>query len=949
VSSGNALESTQASRVALEMMARDLRSAGYGADEDYAGNPQPAIAYIDSMQVIVAENLNPYPDTSSHPYPPLAYSPAGSPRPHPLDGTSWQPPARYTTGAELVRYSLDVNNDGVVNASDLTDPNGQEAARTPNPNDYVLVRQVYGDSTGGVAHNNGGAQQHIALVRKPGSGVPPMFKVYMQGSSTPYDWSSGPIPVSQLKNIQRVEISVTATSPRADYRGAYAQTVLTTSVNSMRNSPVLGPPTYAVDGYVYNDANHNHTRDGGESGVAGALVRLGSTYTSYSSATGYFIINVPAGTYVLKHSPPTGFGSFTTPDSFTVTVPGPQTRSFADTARAGGWVHVTVFQDVNANGTQDYGEPGVVGVRTDLNTGSSVDYTGTGGTDSLFAGVGAYSVAITPPDSFVVTSTNPQTGTMTNGGSASKVFAMTKSATGHITGTVFRDNNRNATMDAGEGGIQNVWVGVTDDDGTNILGYAYSDANGAYSISVPINDPPHTKAYTVFCIPPSGMFPSGPISLGSIWVTTSSTIANKNFGMVTYQIITLQASRVLSLVSGNLIEKDWNGSDNQYATKGAGDQDILLGADAGGTDNVSVWFNQYPDSVFKISPTYTRNASQSVLSLALDTLDTGSPLVRPDLVTGTKKAAAGNLFVWLTQNTSGNLGYLPTTPSLSYTTHDAGDVTAVVTMDCAGGNMPDIIAGTKSPTAGNGTIEIFQNSNAASPVFAWQETYPAVGGLPGGKLGEVTCMQLADVTGDGNRDLIVGTKTGTYSGTIEVLRYNSKVNNARFISAGSFSTAGMAVTAITVLDLDGDGRLDIIAGVQNGVGSGHLQYWRNMGMTGNNITFSMVKQIDTPGLVLSLTCADFGAASGKDIAMGWRLNETSYVGGVLVYYTDLHTLPSNGVDPSNGQVMNMVPALNANNFNYGVQPSAPSPPYLIDLAAGVKVTALTGALVVFIR
>jgi hypothetical protein len=45
----------------------------------------------------------------------------------------------------------------------------------------------------------------------------------------------------------------------------------------------------------------------------------------------------------------------------------------------------------------------------------------------------------------------------------------------------------------------------------------------------------------------------------------------------------------------------------------------------------------------------------------------------------------------------------------------------------------------------------------------------------------------------------------------------------------------------------------------------------------------------------------------------------------------------------------MVPALTFNNFNYGVNPSTPAPPYLMDVAAGIKVSATTGALVVFIR
>src|SRR5881296_3547879 len=48
-STANSLESTQAARAVLDMIARDLRSAGFGVDRDWAALPQPPIAYIDSM------------------------------------------------------------------------------------------------------------------------------------------------------------------------------------------------------------------------------------------------------------------------------------------------------------------------------------------------------------------------------------------------------------------------------------------------------------------------------------------------------------------------------------------------------------------------------------------------------------------------------------------------------------------------------------------------------------------------------------------------------------------------------------------------------------------------------------------------------------------------------------------------------------------------------------
>ena len=325
------IESEQGARAAVDLMARDIRSAGYGADLDDSPQ-QPAIAYVDSKEIIISENQLPYPDPTTAA--PQAYNPAGSPKPFTLNGTAWTPPMKYTTGAELIRYTLDVNNDGVVDANDIASAQGADAAATPNPNDYVLVRQVYGDMTGGIAGNNGGTTERVALVRRPGdTGVPPMFTVYMKGLSTPWDWANGPVPENQLQNIARIELKVTATASRPDSRGQYAQTTISTQVNAARSVPDFGPTTFQVSGYVFNDLNQNRVKDGVDVGIAGSTIHLGQ-YVAYTNAAGYYQLRVPAGNYVARHTPAMGYGSFAMPDTFLLTVSNASaTCSFADTAR----------------------------------------------------------------------------------------------------------------------------------------------------------------------------------------------------------------------------------------------------------------------------------------------------------------------------------------------------------------------------------------------------------------------------------------------------------------------------------------------------------------------------------------------------------------------------------------------------------------------------------------
>jgi len=950
----NEIESAQVATAAMDWIADDLRSAGYEADLAYPSAPQPGIAYIDSTQVLICSNKDPYPDTTQVKRgEPQAYQPSGNPRPGPLNGTSWEPPVKYRTGAEVTRYTLDVNDDGVINAADLAMTISSDARRTKNPNDYVLVRQVYGDSTGGVLGNNGGSPEKLAMVRAPGAGVPAIFTVYFKGSATPWDWAGGPVPSTRLGEIDRVLVQVTTESPEPNQQQRYARTTLRTQVQVGRNKPSFLVNTYAVDGYVYWDKNKDHVKNGTDVGIDNVAVRLGQVYSTVTNAAGYFLLRAPAGTYSLKHTPASAFGNFNVPDSFVVTIGPAVTRSFADTALAGGYVVSKVFKDLNSNQVKDGAEVGLSGLEVTVSGGSPVAVTDANGVARQFVKSGAFTATLTVPDSLTCTTTNPYSGTMLPGDSVIVNFALTDTPPGYVNGKVYRDDNRNGTADAGEPGIQNVYVNVVSGGGSVTQGYAYTDASGNYSITVPSNNPPGTNPYYVTVIPPPGFFSSSATSLGPLLVNAGQTLSGKNFGMAAYQIISLDASRVLSLASVDLQEHDWTGTNTATAH---GDADLVLGADAGGTDNISVWFNQYNStplySASPITPTgYTRNAPQSVIAMAIDTLDTNAPSSRPDLVTGTKAGATGNFFVWFNQNTSGNEGFFPPTFSTgqNYWTQDVGDVTSVLTMDCAGGAHPDIIVGTRSTISGRGSIEVWQNSEAATPTFTRQEIYPTAGSIPLNTLGEVAAMQLADVDNDGRRDLVVATKTGNWTGELLVFRNIGNTNGNRFTCVFDEPLGNNeASTSVACVDVNRDGKIDIVVGTQTGTNSGDLIYFRN-DTVGSSVDFFTRKTIAAPGIVTALTAGDFGGTSYNDLAMGWRQDENGYGGGVLIYPLDVGTLTNNGSDPSAGAIKNFVAALAKNNFNYGVNPVTPSPPYLTDFAAGVKTGATTGALIVFIR
>jgi prepilin-type N-terminal cleavage/methylation domain-containing protein len=958
------VEAQQSGRAVLDIMSRDIRCAGYGVDKDNA-TPQPAFAYVDSEEIMIYANEQPaplvlqnpitgvyasatmgnsggnfaIPDTSSIQAP----SPTGTPLPPLLTG-AYALTTKWRTGAELIRYTLDLNDDGQVTSDDQNSAIATDAQRTENPNDFLLVRRVYGDKSGSTptVGNNGGAIEKVGLVRKPGGTIPYMFTVYFGTDPTPWDWHNGPVPASQLNKISRITVNVVTESRSPDKNGHYAQAQMSTEVNSLRNVPEAGNTYYTCDGYVFRDNNGNLIKDAGDVGIPGVVVRLGTAGVAQTNSIGYFNMQVAPGKYTLKQTVPAGYGA-EAPDSFVcdfIANPGPIHHDFADTARTGGWLTANVYVDANGNHVKDAGEQGL-DHGTITAGGQSTISDGTG-TAMLFLAPGSYSVNCAPPDSYTVTSPNPVSITMTNGGTASASFGLQAGVTGRIQGMIYKDLNKNGVYDAGEPGIVNAWVAVTTNNGANVAGYAYTDNNGNYSIDITANDPPHTTPYQITFQLPTNYYATTTTMINNVYVQVGQTLTGNNFGVNNFQVISLTADRVLSLGSAELMEKDWNGSDNAYDTKSHKDIDLVLGSEWVSNPNISVWFNQYPNTpLFNPTPSYQVNAQSSALSMAIGRLNPlGTEPRRPDVVTGLKSYAAGNIAVWLTQNTSGNFGYLPAAP-LYYKTQDNGDVNSVVLGNMDAGTTVDMVVGTRT-TDNTGTIEVWTNNGAG--IFTRQETYPTGGGFSAGSLGQVKSMVLGDLDGDGDSDLVVVTRTGYLTGKLHIVQRNGNANGGRFNLVHTYDLTGEG-NAVVLTDVDGDGHPDIIVGTHSGSNAGNLEYWHNDG----GLSFSKTKVVAAPGIVLSLATADYGGLSRADLAVGWQTSETSNNGGVLIYILDSGTLPATGNDPSSGVGDNyMTPAMTVNNFNYGDNPLATGT-QSADLAVAQKPTTTTGQVVIFIR
>ncbi len=930
----NEVGATQMARTTVDMLTRDLRTAGFGIDNTYT-TPQPAVAYVDSQEIIINSNVTPYPDTSTTARGiPLAYNPTGSPKPKPLNGTAWTPPIRYRTGAECVRWTLDLNNDGQVNATDLSASDATDAARTSNPDDYELCREVYGDSTGGSQGNNGGTRERIGLIKKPGGSNPPLFRVYMQGSSTPWNWANGPVPANKLQEIVRIEVNIVSTSPTKNFMGQYTDRRITTTVNELRNSPNFSFITYNISGFVYNDLNKNRVKDGGEVGVAGAAVTVGGYLSMTTSATGGFSFDVPAGTYSVTQDPPANFGIFTSPDSFNVTVGPNITCNFADTARAGGWVNLTVYNDVDKSRSYGGSDKAMVDLAVTLMGTNEVYNTDNNGVVSVFCPVGTYKLSAALPDSFVFSTTNPATGTMTNGATQTKQTGMYIFDSGNVAGTVFVDTDADGVLDVGENGIQGAYVYCYLPDSTLI--YSYTDGNGAYALKLPTNDPPKTTPYNVVCDPPDGYTSQSALSIPTVYVQTNKTLSNQNFAMSKFNVWVQDVPEAFSAVTAiatDFIENDWTGVQSKHARK---DLDFVTGTDEGALSNVQQWFNQYDKTpILHNSPDINRSAVNSVYALAADTLDAGvGGVSRPDVIAGMRYRASGNWTIWFSQNTSGNEGFIPTTASQSYLTADNGDVTAIVTVPPAVGASADIIVGTKSPTSGNGTIEIWRTSSHSSPSYTRAQTISGIG--------EVTALALGDlnttVTGP---ELAVGTLTGYYTGELRVY----KLVSGTWTLDWSTTLGADAVTCLTITDVNDDNKKDLVVGTQSSHTTGHLiWYERNA-----NTNFKTPVTRNASGIVTALNKSDYGADGIDDIIVGWRGSDILFTGGLEIWYTTAKTLPTSGQDASGGKITNWITGIDIGNYNYGVWPSTPSSPYYMDIAGVARKDSKNGKVFTLVR
>ena len=264
---------------------------------------------------------------------------------------------------------------------------------------------------------------------------------------------------------------------------------------------------------VWLDRNGDGNQDGDEPGLENVTLELvdgnGDVVdTTVTDADGFYqFTGLVAGTYtvqVVTATLPSGLvptydlDGIATPHQATVTLnsESPTTEDVDFGYGGNGQLSGTVWQDNNANGTQDAGEPALSGVTVTLTNGNG-DVVGTTVTDAN----GYYEFTGLVEDSYTATVDNstlpagsvptydldgvatPDVATTTVGAGESKGqvdFGYRGSSA--LGDTVWQDTNGNGVQDAGEPGLANVTVTLTDGNG-DVVGTTTTDGNGGYSFT----------------------------------------------------------------------------------------------------------------------------------------------------------------------------------------------------------------------------------------------------------------------------------------------------------------------------------------------------------------------------------------------------------------------------------------------------------------------------------
>jgi hypothetical protein len=199
---------------------------------------------------------------------------------------------------------------------------------------------------------------------------------------------------------------------------------------------------------------------------------------------------------------------------------------------------------------------------------------------------------------------------------------------------------------------------------------------------------------------------------------------------------------------------------------------------------------------------------------------------------------------------------------------DASSPNKIVIADIDGDGKPDLIAGNIS----GDSIAIYRNiSTNGSPLTAASFAPPVYLATPSGA-NSPYYVAVADVDGDGKLDIIASDYDANLVSIYRNISTPGNINSNSFAPRVDFAT-GSDPTGVAVRDIDGDGRPDLL--VAN-YGDGTVSILRNTGVAGSLTTNSFAPKVDiaTGSGCISVAAGDIDGDGWPDVVASSVISST---------------------------------------------------------------------------
>jgi hypothetical protein len=405
---------------------------------------------------------------------------------------------------------------------------------------------------------------------------------------------------------------------------------------------------------------------------------------------------------------------------------------------------------------------------------------------------------------------------------------------------------------------------------------------------------------------------------------------------------------VLSLVLADFHEQDSKEGSNVLVDH-VHDLDILIGAKSSQNRNRAIWFEGLPDKYvgdryYNANPNYAGNSANQINFIASGQLDDDDGAVNDREFKDAVAAAEvtdtqGGFEVWINQGgvydpaagSYGKQGHLGTGASVSaYYSNGSGAGTTIALGDFDNDGDRDVVLGTRT-SANNGKLEFWVNNGDA--VFTQLRVKDAQG--------EVNAVAVADFNNDGWPDVAAGTKTtnSENDGKLEVW-LNTQTSD--FNKVGDW-TAGGQILTLAAGGMDNGSTIDIVAGTRTGTNRGEVELWLNQG--GGYMVLADKATADSQ--VYSVAVGDLELTqNGLDIAAGTEDRS------IQVWFCDPNASVPSGIIPAteswaDANAGGVVNALAIGKVEKSVDYKAQDP--LNDIVVGTAITETTGEIVIYLN